>query len=146
MRSKQKSQFLKRLCIHEALESRCLLAGVTADSPWQNPMDPADLDCDGQVTASDALVAINALNSQGSGDLHARFAPTALLGRVKDAAASFLDASGDGQLSAIDPLIVINAINAGLHFGWPHDVSITDSQTGDVGAAAEKIDISSGFA
>jgi hypothetical protein len=109
-------------------------------------MDPADLDCDGQVTASDALVAINAINADGSGDLHSKFAPTMLEGHVKGAAANFLDASGDGQLTSIDPLIVINAINAGLHFGWPIGDSTTDNQPGDVGSSAEKIDISSGFA
>src|SRR4051794_40727819 len=131
LRSKQKSQFLKRLRLHEALESRCLLASVTTDSPWQNPLDPTDLDCDGQLSASDALVAINAINSQGSGDLHAKFAPTMLEGRVKGAAANFLDASGDGELTSIDPLIVINAINAGLHLGWLGNVSATDNQTSD---------------
>src|SRR3954470_10250617 len=103
MRSRQKSQFLKRLRLHEALESRCLLASLTGDSPWQNPLDPADLDCDSQLTASDALMAINAINAQGSGDLHAKFAPSMLSGRVKDAAAGFLDASGDGELTAMDP-------------------------------------------
>jgi hypothetical protein len=109
-------------------------------------MDPADLDCDGQLTASDALVAINAINADGSGDLHTKFAPTMLEGHVKGAATNFLDASGDGELTAIDPLVVINAINAGLHLGWPHDVSTTDSQIGDVGSSAETIDISNGFA
>jgi len=147
MRSNQKSQFLKRLRLHEALESRCLLASVTADSPWQNPLDASDLDCDGQVTASDALMAINAINSQGAGDLHAKFAPSMLAGHVKGAAAGFLDASGDGSLTALDPLVVINAINSGLHhLGWLSDGNTTDNQPEIVGSTAEKIDISSGFA
>jgi len=119
---------------------------LTGDSPWQNPLDPADLDCDGQLTASDALMAINAINAQGSGDLHAKFAPSMLSGHVKGAAAGFIDASGDSELTAMDPLVVINAINAGLHLGWLHDVSTSDNQIGDVGAAAQNIDISSGFA
>lgn len=146
MRSRQKSQFLKRLRLHEALESRCLLASVTGDSPWQNPLDPADLDCDGELTASDALMAINAINAQGSGDLHAKFAPSTLSGHVKGAAAGFIDASGDGELTAMDPLVVINAINSGLHLGWLQNVSPTDNQPGDVGSAAQQIDISNGFA
>jgi len=117
-------------------------------------MDPADLDCDGQLTASDALVAINAINADGSGDLHAKFAPTMLEGRVKGAAAHFLDASGDGELTAMDPLVVINAINSGLHLGWLHDFSTTDNQPGEVGSvdasgnftsSAQTIDLSSGF-
>jgi hypothetical protein len=146
MRSKQRSQFLKRLRLHEALESRCLLAGVTADSPWQNPLDPTDVDSDGQLTAGDVLMDINAINAQGSGDLHAKFAPMMLEGHVKGAAAGFLDASGDGQLTSIDPLTIINAINAGLHLGWPHDVSTTDNQPEVVGSSAQNIDISNGFA
>src|SRR3954465_8530374 len=145
MQSKQKSQFLKRLRIHEALESRCLLAGLTADSPWQNPMDPTDVDSDGQLTAADVLWGINAINAQGSGDLHAKFAPMMLAGHVKGAAAGFLDASGDGRLTSIGPLTIINAINAGLHLGWPHDVSSTDTISGDVGSSAQNIDISNGF-
>jgi hypothetical protein len=145
MRSREKARFLKRLRMVEALESRSMLATVTGDSPWQNPADGADLNCDGAISAADALVAINAINSGVSGDLHAQVAPLTLLGRVAGAANSFLDADGDGQLTAIDPLTVINAINSGRHFGW--DTIPTEDAQGDVaGAGAQSLDLSHGFA
>jgi hypothetical protein len=146
MHSRQKSQFLKRLRLHEALESRCLLASITGDSPWQNPLEPADMDCDSQLTASDVILAINAINAQGSGALHGRYAPSALQGQVIGAASAFLDASGDGELTAMDPLVVINAINAGQHYGWPIDISLTDQQPAVAGSSAQTVDISNGFA
>jgi len=111
-----------------------MLATLTGESPWQNPADGADLNCDGSLSAADALVAINAINSGFSGDLHAKVAPAALWGRVEGAVKDFLDADGDGQLTAVDPLTVINAINSGRHFGWWQDIPADDAQPGDVGS------------
>src|SRR3954471_24136047 len=90
---------LRRALRHEALESRSLLAGLTGDSPWQNPLDAMDVNCDGNLTAADAPVTINAFNSGDAGDLRHHVAPPGLLGRVVDAATGFVDASGDGQLT-----------------------------------------------
>lgn len=145
MRSREKARFLKRLRMVEALESRSLLATVTGDSPWQNPVDGADLNCDGALSAADALVAINAINSGVSGDLHAKVAPMGLFGRVEGATKDFLDADGDGQLTAIDPLTVINAINSGRHLGWD-DTPTEDAQGDVVGSGAQSLDLSNGFA
>src|SRR6267142_5862344 len=97
---RSRSWTLRRVMRHEMLESRSLLAGMVGDSPWQNPLDPNDLNCDGTVGPADALVAINSLNSGVSGDLEHKMAPPGLLGRIVGAASEFMDASGDGQLSA----------------------------------------------
>src|SRR6185436_16185912 len=96
-----RNSVFRRALRPEALESRNLLAVLVGDSPWQNPLDSTDLNCDGSVTPLDALVAINALNSGASGDMSAKFAPSALSGRVKGAAEDFLDASGDGVLTPL---------------------------------------------
>lgn len=146
MRSREKARFLKRLWMVESLESRSMLATVTGDSPWQNPVDGADLNCDGTLSAADALVAINAINGGVSGDLHAKVAPMALFGRAEGAVNNFLDADGDGQLTAIDPLTVINAINSGRHFGWDNLPTAEDAQGDVVGSGAQSLDLSHGFA
>lgn len=144
MQSRQKAKFLKRLRI-ETLESRSMLASLTGESPWQNPLDGADLNCDGALSAADALVAINAINVGVSGDLQGKVAPAALLGRVEGAASDYFDADGDGQLTAIDPLMVINAINSGRSFGW-WGVPAEDAQPEVVGSGAQSLDLSRGFA
>src|SRR5688500_1535595 len=120
MAKKRRRHFVRKALGHETLESRSLLAGLVGDSPWQNPLDANDLNCDGDVTPADALVAINALNAGVSGQLAGRTAPPALLGWVKEAVSDFWDANGDGDLSAIDPLTIINALNHG-HRGGPGD-------------------------
>src|SRR6187431_2221098 len=112
MERKRRVAFLRRILRTEQLESRSLLAGLVGDSPWQNPLDPNDLDSDGVVSPADALSAINALNAGGSGELMTHFAPPQLHGRFENAVSDFLDADGDGNLSASDPLAIINALNA----------------------------------
>jgi len=146
MRSRDKARFLKRLHIVEPLESRSMLASLTGASPWQNPLDDADLNCDGSVSAADALVAINAINGGMTGELQGKVAPVGLAGRVETAAKDFLDADGDGQLTAIDPLTVINAINSGRGFGYWHDLPTDDAQADVAGAGAESLDLTHGFA
>src|SRR6266436_4036549 len=108
MNRKQKINFLRFIPRHEALESRNLLAVVTGDSPFQNPLDANDLNCDGTDSPADALVAINAINGGMSGQLTGRFAPPSLDGHVKGAISDFMDVNGDGQLSPGDALQIIN--------------------------------------
>lgn len=136
---------LRRALRHEMLESRSLLAGMTGDSPWQNPFDDMDVNCDGNVTAADAMVTINALNSGDGGNLSQHMAPPGLLGRVVGAATGFVDSTGDGQLTAKDALNVINALNAGLHVGSPNNLPPTDQQPDAPGPDAQVIDLSNGF-
>jgi hypothetical protein len=145
MRRRFKSSCFRRVLGHELLESRSLLAGVIGDSPWQNPLDSDDLDCDGIVSAGDVLSAINAINSGAGGDLALKFAPPMLEGRVRSAAANFTDADGDGVLSAGDALQIINRINS-QHV----DAAIKNLQTlpdqGDAPETAQSLDLSKPFA
>jgi len=143
---RSKSWLLRRALRHELLETRCVLSGMVGGSPWQNPLDAEDLNCDGTVTPADALVAINALNSGMTGDLEHKMAPPGLLGRIVGAASDFVDASGDGQLSAVDALTVINTLNQGLHLGSPNDLPTDDQQPGTPGPDAPLLDLSNGFA
>ena len=104
----------------ERLESRNLLSG----SPWQNPLACNDLDDDGSVSASDALVAINAINAGSSGNLAgAMTAPTLAGGK-----GHYYDADGDGYLSASDPLSVINSLNSGTSDATETDDTPTTEQ------------------
>jgi Dockerin type I domain len=147
MRRNRRKNILRRILRHEGLEQRSLLAGMVGDSPWQNPLEADDLNCDGSVSPADALVAINALNSGMTGALAGKAAPPALDGHVRGALTDFLDADGDGELSAADPLAVINALNSGLHRGKPDSgLPTTDQQPGTPGADAQVIDLSHNFA
>ena len=116
MNSHKRRAFLGRGLRLEHLESRSLLAGLIGESPWQNPLDSNDLDFDGAVSPSDALLAINAINSGVSGEFAVRFAPPQLQGEFEHAATAFLDADGDSALSPSDALTVINAINGNAAF------------------------------
>jgi len=149
MNRKQKKAFFKFLRYvprAEALESRNLLAVMTGDSPFQNPLDPNDLNCDGTDSPADALIAINSINAGISGQLTGRFAPPSLDGQVKGALSNFMDVNGDGQLSPGDALQIINLINSGFH-GRPHsDLPTTDQQPDTIGPDAQVLDLTHGFA
>lgn len=102
---------------------------VTADfgvwpaaSPWQNSLNPYDVNGDGQVTPLDALQILNKLNSEGA---------RALL--PSDSAPPYVDVSGDGMLAPADVLLVINEINrqAPLRAGY------TSPSAGGAPGAAE---------
>lgn len=85
-----------------------------------NEQNPLDTTVDGEVTAGDALVVLNAL---GRGDFKQTGSPlrvVASLGGLR------LDASGDGKITALDALQVIN----GLHrqFLAAESESITTTQ------------------
>ncbi len=78
--------------------------GATFLGSLSNEANPLDTTMDGEVTARDALVVINAL---GRGDFNQTGSPL----RVVASLGGFrLDASGDGTISALDALRVINAL------------------------------------
>jgi len=77
----------------EQLQPRCLLAADLC-----NPFNPLDVNDDGWVTSSDALVVINELQSRSAAASSSRAAP----------AAQFTDANADGSLGPLDALVVIN--------------------------------------
>ena len=76
-------------------------------APWQNAVKPLDVSGDGFVTALDALLIINQLNTR------AIIGPDSRLPIPVPAgfAPPYFDTSGDGFLTAIDALLVINELN-----------------------------------
>lgn len=64
-----------------------------------NLFSPTDVNADGRVSALDALIIINAVNSSVGN------------GSADDADRPFLDVTGDGNISASDALRVINVLN-----------------------------------
>jgi Ca2+-binding EF-hand superfamily protein len=94
-----------RVLTHEILESRSLLAGLTAASPWHNAAAACDVNSDGAVSPMDALVDINALNAGLGGDLAGKMAAGATSN-------SYVDTDDDGALSPFDALLIINLLNA----------------------------------
>jgi hypothetical protein len=143
MDRKRRGARLRRILKAEQLESRSMLASLVGGSPWQNPLDPNDLDFDGVVSPGDALAAINMLNAGRSGDLAEKFAPPQLHGHFQNAASEFLDADGDGSLSAGDALAVINVLNSGQPWLGHH---VPDVDQGETIGGAQELDVTHGFA
>lgn len=119
--SKRRSRDVKR-CNFERLEDRALLAAERLFNPlpeFQNPIRQFDVNNDTRVTALDALIVINQLNSTGPRALPlapnaiaassavGRGAPAGPFGLVKH----YVDTNGDGMLTARDALGVINKLN-----------------------------------
>ena len=87
----------QRRLLVERLERRDLLA---ANPFGQNPLQPLDVNRDGQISALDALQVVNALSRAGD----AAVDPSGSVGR-------FIDVTGDGEVTALDALRIINALN-----------------------------------
>ena len=92
----------------ERLEERSLMAAdLGFHSELWNVVKPSDVNADGVVTPSDALVVINSLNSQGT-------ITVGQLGGEGESGAStkyFMDVNNDGTVSPADALTVINELN-----------------------------------
>ena len=71
--------------------------------PWQNPLNPLDVDDSGDTNPLDVLVLINDLNISGSRQLSA--------GQNPADPRKYLDVDGDGFASPLDVLVIINFIN-----------------------------------
>ncbi|WDQ16180.1 Ig-like domain-containing protein [Rhodopirellula sp. P2] len=105
----------KRRLLSESLEARQLLAGdvpSVVDSAPQEESTHAvahnywrayDVDNNKYVTALDALMVINHLNSRGEGEALTE----------GDEFTGFVDVTGDNRVTALDALSVINALNRG---------------------------------
>jgi probable HAF family extracellular repeat protein len=89
----------KRSLLFERLEARYLLA-----ADWQNPLFNLDVNDDAHVSAIDALLIINSLNSFGSRELTEPF-------DNDSAAAAYWDVNGDGFIAPSDSLALINDLN-----------------------------------
>ena len=72
-----------------------------AQSPWQNRVEPLDINNDGLVVPNDALRIINRLNGEGPGELPAQ-----------QEGASYFDATGDNVVSARDVLLIVRHLNS----------------------------------
>lgn len=76
---------------------------TVSTKPWQNALNPLDVNRDNVVSAIDVLLIINRLNARLNGPLpaeHPVLEPS-------------FDTSGDNTLSPIDALLVINELNTG---------------------------------
>ncbi len=87
----------------DRIVQRVPLVVVPPRSPHQNPQNPLDVNGDGLVTPLDALILINDLNRNPSGELPA--------GSAGEASPIKPDVNGDGLLSPLDVLIIINDLN-----------------------------------
>ena len=73
--------------------------------PWQNPINPLDVNNDGKVSPIDVLLVVSDINKNGSRNLpNPPIAP--------NTPPPFLDVSGDGRLSPVDALAIITFLNA----------------------------------
>jgi VCBS repeat-containing protein len=76
--------------------------GAPIPPPHQNPINAADVNADGFVSAIDALLVINLLNSLTSGNKPVSELP---------APPPYRDVNGDNFISPVDALLVINYLN-----------------------------------
>lgn len=90
------SKIVRRRIRLESLECRRALTG------WHNADLPLDVNGSGLVTATDALIVINELNSVGARPLLSQPPP--------DQQPSFVDTNNNGRLSPVDALLVVNAL------------------------------------
>ncbi|MEM8670512.1 MAG: choice-of-anchor Q domain-containing protein [Planctomycetota bacterium] len=81
---------------------------IQSPTPWQNPLDPSDVDGNGMLTAADALRVINELDRRAFSDSSTQTLVDPLsLGAWPG---SYYDQSGDNDATAIDALRVINQL------------------------------------
>ncbi len=78
---------------------------------WQNPLEPADVNGDGQVAPNDVIQLINQLAGQALIPL----ANGHVLRQIEDVqqhGGPYWDVNGDGQISPLDVLSAVNRLNA----------------------------------
>ena len=68
-------------------------------SKWHNDLNPNDVNDDGSVTASDAIMVINEMGRRAGSDL-----PVDRVLRQINAVIRFLDTNGDDRITAVDAL------------------------------------------
>ena len=85
-----------------------------------NPVNPADVDTSGSVSALDALLIINELHAMDSNGGHASVKQS----QDRDQNL-FFDVSGDGTISVLDVLRIINLLNEPTHESEPDHAPIT---------------------
>ena len=73
---------------------------VHSGPPFQNPLDPLDVNDDRAVAPGDAIRVVSYLNRFGAGAELPTSSPP-----------PFLDVNGDDAISAIDAILVVNHLN-----------------------------------
>ncbi len=91
--------------VSSATTVEVMVLNFTAPLPFQNKTSPPDVNGDGLLTAIDALLVINQLNSRSSGAL-----PTSIASAR--AIFGFIDVNGNGSLEPLDALLIINGLNS----------------------------------
>jgi hypothetical protein len=91
-----------------------LVQAVREGKPWQNPINPLDVNNSGgatPITPIDALLVINIINSGILGSNALPNPPTAAFSPPPNGTQFFYDVNGDGFATPIDALLVINWLN-----------------------------------
>ncbi|MEZ6120257.1 MAG: dockerin type I domain-containing protein [Pirellulaceae bacterium] len=83
---------------------------------WHNSTLPVDVNGDGQVAPSDALLIINELNQNGSHQVESTSLVRAISGGEENI---WLDVNNDGYISPIDVLMVTNRLAAETRLDLP---------------------------
>ncbi|MDG2224596.1 MAG: choice-of-anchor Q domain-containing protein [Rubripirellula sp.] len=81
---------------------------LVTPNPWQNPLDPSDIDNGGSVTAGDALLIINELGRRGFSDRVSQQLVDPL--DVVSWPGFYYDQNGSNSVTSLDALRVINRL------------------------------------
>ncbi|MCP4886973.1 MAG: DNRLRE domain-containing protein [Planctomycetaceae bacterium] len=100
---------------------------VATPRPWHNPLQPSDINNNGDVSAADALVIVNELARQSVIEADGTLVDPASLGQWPGI---YYDQNHDGKLSSLDALRVINRLailssGGGESEGWPSSPALT---------------------
>lgn len=79
-----------------------------AVASWQNTTQPVDINGDGRITALDALLLINELNSRRVSTATGQLPPRTSSASQVD---QFFDTNGDGVITPLDALLVVDYLN-----------------------------------
>ncbi len=103
-----------------------VLEGFGVGSGHTNPLDALDTNADGQVTAQDALIVINALSQSGPRELP----------ETRSEEEPFLDVNADQFVSAVDALLIVNALADRLNDGPQANELVVQSPKNQPASAA----------
>ncbi len=92
-----------RLTDGTVLDNDQILAMISRQSFQHNAENPLDVNADGIITPSDALLVINILNSRASGGVSFEYYENAIV---------FADVNQDQRVSPDDALMVVNKLNS----------------------------------
>jgi hypothetical protein len=88
--------------VFDVLEDRRMLSTV---SPWQNPLQPADVDANGYLSSADALAVLHHLRLHGAHALDGEFQGL------------YLDPTGDGSVAGDDADLVVDKLLTAIGYG-----------------------------